>query len=139
MTPSRSRKTARRFPEFLSSRLSLDFILNLKIRKPGKEEELPRFGPGGSSTAIPARPSFSLNALLMSVPFLRSPRSLPFCPVHLEFWMRDEQMPDDGLKGFRVWGDVFGVHRGNDHAGGRGCWRVGALPGHRDQPPGADP
>src|ERR1035441_8476101 len=48
---------------------------------------------------------------------------LPFGLGSLEAGMRNEQVPDDGLKGLSMWGDRFGVHGWDDDAGighGRG-------------------
>src|SRR6266496_5474978 len=46
------------------------------------------------------------------------PGPFPLGSVNFQFRMRDEQVPHDGLKGFRVRGHALRVDRGDDDAGG---------------------
>lgn len=41
----------------------------------------------------------------------------PFRLVYFHIGMRDEEMPDHGLKSFRVRGNVVGIDRGHNYAG----------------------
>src|ERR1700685_384001 len=94
--------------------------------------------PHGSPDGSARRPDPEKLPAMSSGRNRRPNGRFPLRLIGLQLRMRDQEVPDHGLKSFRMWRDIVRIDGRNDHAGIGDLSRIAAVAADYPKHPGAN-